>query len=178
MTAPGMIPPGLASLLQRAVQDLVDRTGLSPHDLALLLQLQLEQRQYGMTSPRTGQLWAARPPGELPEVNERSIENRLRNQAPNDRGSACGQDGGQPGDHLAWAHDVALRLDDPKGVLSFAALSRKHDRAFLESAIQAALAVPHEKIRRSRAALFMALVKAWSRTDKDRPPAAGGNLNP
>lgn len=64
---------------------------------------------------------------------------------------------------LAWALAVADQLGDPNGVLCFASLARRHDRALLDEILNAVLSVPADKIRRSRAALFVALVKVRTR---------------
>lgn len=64
---------------------------------------------------------------------------------------------------LAWALAVADQLGDPNGVLCFASLARRHDRALLDEILSAVLSVPADKIRRSRAALFVALVKVRTR---------------
>lgn len=90
-----------------------------------------------------------------------------------DRCSECGQQRGQavddasPADEdLAWAQRAAERLEDPDGLLCFTALARRYRRGFLDSVLQAATAVPQSRIRRSRAALFVALVQARAqRTD-------------
>lgn len=156
---PGPPESELQLALEQAVQDLVDRTGRPPDELASTLEALLRQGSFTVHD-REGPPPIDRSIDQVVEDKERSI----------DRAKPCGQPVDRLADPLRWAEDVARKLGDPAGVLCYRSLARRYPRDLLARALADALAVPEAKIRRSRAALFVALVGARGRSSRrDRP---------
>lgn len=168
-------PANLAAAIAAAVQDLVDKTGRSPHEIGLALDAALRRRTFDMDSTdEPGPLRRARTLPSPASIDRRSIENPRQNVSdPIDRAATRGPDGGQPVDELpseveAWAHEAAKALNDPHGLLCYLALGRRFSLELLRGTLEVVLNVPEDRIRRSRAALFVAMVQARAR---HRPPA-------
>lgn len=71
-----------------------------------------------------------------------------------------------------WAEDAARSLDDVENVLCYEALARRHARELLDRTLVDVLAVPAARIRKSRGALFVALVNARTRSRPNRRQAS------
>lgn len=70
------------------------------------------------------------------------------------------------------ALDLAEALDDIKSLSAYVAYARRYPEALLRRALDEAKAVPAEKIRRSRAALFNHLIKAYEKKRRYNNPGS------
>lgn len=162
---PPPAPPPSSELqlaLEQAVQYLVDRTGRPAHDLATTLEALLRQGRFGAPDNN---------PPRHPSIDRSFDQNVKDKERTNDRAHPCGQAVDTPQDAqdpLRWAEDAAQKLNDPDSVLCYRSFARRYPRDLLERALADALAVPDAKIRRSRAALFVALVGVRARSAKKR----------
>lgn len=155
-------PPANSELqlaLEQAVQDLVDRTGRPAHELATTLEALLRQGRFNVPSNGLRR---------HPSIDRSFDQNVKDKEGTIDRAHPCGQAVDDPHDALSWAEDTARKLNDQDNVLCYRSLAGRHSRDLLERALADALAVPDAKIRRSRAALFVALVGARAHGAKKR----------
>lgn len=162
-------PSKLQLALQQAVQDLVDRTGRPPHELAQALEDLLRQGCFDMPSQAPED---ARPPIVRSFDRSRSFVKRYKNiKLTIERAAPCGQAVDER-NARQWAEDAARRLDDVENVLCYEALARRHARDLLDRTLVDVLAVPAARIRKSRGALFVALVAARTRSRHNQRQAS------
>jgi hypothetical protein len=71
----------------------------------------------------------------------------------------------------AWAEAAAETLGDRKNIACYHAFVRRYPRPLLERALAIAASCPEERIRKSRGAYFVALVKRFAEADGGESPA-------
>jgi hypothetical protein len=71
----------------------------------------------------------------------------------------------------AFAEAIADGLDDKKSLPMFAAIVRRYPREVIRKAYEEALGYPAEKIRKSRGAIFIYLVKKYANDDNQQRDA-------